>query len=110
MIKLISSKVEDISKTEKMSFFTVIYLGFYRYLSIKTLKGGGFETSGRACLGVTLVKTLEEKTQQKFVLLQKKVLAKDILPEEFPGSAATTLTFSLILATCAVHVALFLDF
>ena len=43
MIKLIFNKVEDISKTAfsylEKNFFTVMYLGFCRYLSIvKTLR------------------------------------------------------------------------
>ena len=61
MIKLIFSKVEDISKTAtfpEKNFITVIYQGFCL---------GRCEISGRMRLASTVFENLKKKTQQNFV-------------------------------------------
>ena len=85
MIKLIFSKGKDIMKTAtfpEKNFSAAIYLGFCHCLSIiRTLRT--LDISGPQCLGSTVFKTLEKKTQRKFLSLQKKNLSQGILPEEF---------------------------
>ena len=108
MIKLISSKVEDISKTAtfaEKNFITVIYQEFWHYLKIvRTLtlwnlwtRASGFNCAwncgGKICLitGICLI-------------TEKKILAKAFFQKKF-----LVLQY-LILVTSAVHLALYLGF
>lgn len=101
MIKLIFSKFEDINKTAtflEKNFITVIYEGFYCYLRI--------------------VKTFRALWKFFWIQLYSELwwneLSRNLLQEnsseEFPGSAAFKLTYSLILVTFLVHLALSLIF
>lgn len=59
----------------------VVYQGFCHYLSIERL--GHFRIFESTRLNSTVFKTFEKKTQQKFVWLQKNILAKALFQMNF---------------------------